>query len=165
MTDNVFKGDIKFRPFTGQDADLVFAFFERLSDQSRRLFHPHLFTKEVAEHLTGQDITNTETCRFLVSLTIDNQEVMIGYFFFWDWNTSVPLFGIAVADSYQGYGLGGKIMAYAIEWMASHGKGGILLSTDITNLRGQALYKRYGFKIIGENSEGEHLLIYRTMNR
>lgn len=149
------------RPIAGHDEERVYAFFQQLSDQSRALFQPHPFTRETARHLTGPDLADANTNRFLVGIHGDGEETMIGYLFFWDWSTSVPWFGIAVADSWQGQGVGSEMMAFAIELARSRGKGGILLTTHVTNDRGQALYRKCGFEAIGISHTGEHLMIRR----
>ncbi|QGQ98048.1 N-acetyltransferase [Paenibacillus psychroresistens] len=161
MSDKIMEQDITIQPFTNQDSNMVYAFFQRLSTETRTAFRPHPFTEETAKQLAGEDVANVETKRFAASLRIDNQDVMIGYFFFWDWHTGVPSFGIAVADSYQGMGLGWIMTSYALEFARSHGKGGVMLTTDRTNIRGQALYKKCGFEIIGHDLTGEFLLIHR----
>jgi len=163
MSQDNLVNPLQIRPFTNRDAALLFDFFQSLSDKTRSAFRPHPFTREYAEVLTGEDLKNAETIRFLASTEENGQEKMIGYFFFWDWHMSVPYFGIAVADQYQERKIGGKIMAFANDYARQNGKGGILLTTDKSNLRGQALYKRNGFEIIGDGPSAvpEYLLVKR----
>ena len=151
-----------FRPLTENDTALIYTFFTSFSPQTRQFFTPH------AIDLTGltaliQNIPHDPTvARFCATVIEDGQEVMVGYVFFWDWHTQVPWFGIGATDRFHGMGLGNRMMEFAIDYAKSHGKGGILLTTQKPNFRAQAMYKKFGFEIIGEETHlAEYLMILR----
>ena len=86
---------------------------------------------------------------------------MAGYLFLWDLNKSVPWLGIAVAEAYKGKHLGRILMQTAKEYAMAQGKGGILLTTHVANLRGQGLYERSGYERLGIHTSGEILYLLR----
>ncbi|MHB0857417.1 MAG: GNAT family N-acetyltransferase [Anaerolineae bacterium] len=146
------------RPFTHHDAALFAEFLAALSERTYYYFHPHPFTREVAEQLTGPDVDDPNTLRFLALQEGDKGSRMVGYVFFWTWTAPVSWLGIAVRDGYQEQGLGGRLMRQAIAEARKAGKEGIQLTTMKDNVRGQALYRRCGFRIMGETDDGEYLL-------
>ncbi|MFC5470990.1 GNAT family N-acetyltransferase [Cohnella suwonensis] len=154
-----YDGTIVIRPFTREDTAIVHRYFEHLSERTRAFFPGYPFTREEAERLTGDDVDQSDTRRFLASVQSPEEETMIGYVFYWDWDKKVPWFGISVRDDYQGIGLGKKMMDFSIAEAKRHHKGGILLTTRKDNASGQALYKRSGFEMIGDDPRGELLMI------
>ena len=86
---------------------------------------------------------------------------MIGYVFLYEASSSVPWLGIAVHEAYKGLGLGRRLIAHAVGRARSLGKGGVLLTTHVANLRGQSLYSRMGFERMGIHTSGEVLYLLR----
>jgi len=85
--------------------------------------------------------------------------------FFMQWGTGIPVLGIAVRDGIRGKGLGGKLIDYAIAEAKAAGKGGISLTTQFANLRGQTLYESRGFERMGQYVNGIeifYLLAFKT---
>ena len=65
-------------------------------------------------------------------------------------------------DDFKGHHLGRRLIAHAQAYAAAAGKGGILLSTHQSNMRGQMLYERMGFEAIGTEFRHELLYLWRT---
>jgi len=91
---------------------------------------------------------------------------VVGYFFLWEFQESIPLLGIGIADAFQGAGLGRQMMARLVQDAREAGKDGIELTTMQHNDRAFALYNKMGFEHIGdvENMTGDgRLVIERRM--
>lgn len=146
------------RRITIKDTELLFGFFLSISEQSRKSFYPHPFDRAHAEFITGTDLEDPDICRYLAILHEDDEEVAVGYMFFWNWTKEYPSLGIAVSDNYQGKGLGKKMMDFLISEALKNGKKGLHLTTDKNNSRGQALYIRCGFVITGEGEHNDYIL-------
>ncbi len=147
------------RPIIESDTEIIYEYFMSFSEKTHYFFSPHALDKEFAQKLTGEDINNPDTRRFIVVRFCGEKEIVIGYFFFWNWTKKIPWFGIGARDGYQGMGIGNMMMNHAIKEAKKYNKGGILLTTKKDNIRAQGLYKKYGFEIIGEEPRGEYLLI------
>ncbi len=148
------------RPITGQDEDLFVAFYQSLSDQTQSFFHPHTTDPESLRSLVRGIPASPQARRFMAVVQEDGKEVMAGYVFFWDWHKMVPWFGIATGDRFQGMGLGNQMMGFAIDLAKEAHKGGILLTTMKDKTRAQALYRKFGFELLGEEKERiEYLMI------
>jgi ribosomal protein S18 acetylase RimI-like enzyme len=151
---------VVIRPITENDADLMIAFFNSFSDQTRRFFTPHDIDPNGLRLLVSGIPSNPNARRFMATIMEEGKEVMAGYVFFWDWHKMVPWFGIGASDRFQGMGLGNQMMSFAVEMAKAHHKGGILLTTWKDNYRAQNLYKKFGFELIGqEKNLVEYLMI------
>ncbi|MGI6689551.1 MAG: GNAT family N-acetyltransferase [Clostridiales bacterium] len=150
---------IMIRPIQEGDVDLIYDYFLSHSEETKRFFTPHAMDRACAEWLTQEDRLDPDTHRFVAVKTDAGAETIVGYVFFWKWTKMVPWFGIAVRDGYKGQGLGTLMMQHAIDEAKKHHKGGILLTTATDNVRAQALYRKFGYEIIGKDERGEYLMI------
>ena len=80
-----------------------------------------------------------------------------GYFFFLDFETSIPELGLAVRDDLRGMGLGTHLLVLAKKEALKNGKGGLQLTTHVANLRAQTLYESAGFVNKGLCKNGSEL--------
>jgi ribosomal protein S18 acetylase RimI-like enzyme len=151
--------NVKIRPITENDTEIIYEYFMSFSEETRYFFTPHALDKKFAQKLTEEDIKNPDTRRFIVVTLHDSREIVVGYFFFWGWIKKIPWFGIGVRDGYHGMGIGSKMLDYAINKAKRYNKGGILLTTKKDNIKAQGLYRKFGFEIIGEEPSGQYLLI------
>ncbi|MDI4647442.1 GNAT family N-acetyltransferase [Cohnella hashimotonis] len=156
-------GTYAIRLVEQDDAELIFEYFGALSETTKSIFPGYPFTAEEASRLAREESNTSGIRRFIV---IDwspatSSERMAATLWFWDWGCMVPWIGLMVADEYQGKGLGKAMLEHSIQEARSSGKGGILLTTHKENVRGQALYARYGFQTIGRDERGEYLMILR----
>jgi RimJ/RimL family protein N-acetyltransferase len=141
------------------DGKQVEVFYRSLSETTRVIFPGYPFTDEEAHRLAKEETDDPGMRRYLVTDPSSGQ--MIGTVWFWHWDRMVPWIGLMIADAYQGQGVGKAMLAYAIRAARDEGKGGILLTTHKENVRGQSLYARYGFEVIGQDPREEHLMILR----
>ncbi len=138
-------GVVRFHRLRTSDADLLYAFFQMLGKQTRAWFRPHTpWTHAVAQDLAAQ-AEDPDFIRFLVLAEQEGKEEPAGYGFFENLQSARPVLGIAVADAYQGHGLGQAIMQHLITVARQLGKRRIILTVDGDNLRAQHVYKKMGF--------------------
>jgi ribosomal protein S18 acetylase RimI-like enzyme len=147
-----FLDDVAVREFTQGDKDLVNAFFDGITGDAKVLFNLHDGNRKNAMRFFDGTAPNT------VYFMAEYENKMIGYLFLWDIDTGVPWLGIAISEQYRSKRLGGLLLEYARNYAAEHNKGGILLTTHIANLRGQALYERSGYRYMGIDTSGKEFL-------
>lgn len=149
------------RPLTAADAQKMIDFFESFCEQTRIFFTPHDISPDGLCKMTAELEQHQDARRYMLSVEVDGQEMMVGYVFFWDWDKLIPWFGIGLRDNYQGMGFGSLMMDFAIDLARKSGKGGILLTTHKPNLKAQGLYRKYGYELLGDHISGEYVLILR----
>lgn len=148
---------MEIRLFQQDDKDRVQSFFNRMGGESRSFFNRgHGNENWAMEYFSGQE-RNPNILRWMMT----DGSKMLGYVFLWDTNTSIPWLGIAVAEEEKGKGLGKQLMRHALDWAKKNGKGGVLLTTHVSNLRGQGLYEGQGFERMGMHTSGEVLYLHR----
>ncbi len=143
------------RQFKTSDRHLVEAFFDQMGGETRAFFDRAGGNRNGAlGFFEGKD---RNTLRWLA---LEGDRV-VGYLFLWDVDKGVPWLGICVAEDYKGKRLGRRLMQTAREYAEDAGKGGILLTTHVSNLRGQGLYGRCGYERLGMHTDGEVLYLLR----
>jgi ribosomal protein S18 acetylase RimI-like enzyme len=153
--------DISIRLMTGADDDLFVAFYAALSQETLFFFSAHDPNPVKLHELVAGIPAETTIRRFAAVYPGEHGEEMAGYLFLWDLDRMVPWLGICVRDDFKGQGLGTRLMRHAQEYCRARGKGGILLTTHKENMRGQALYRKMGFEILGVDPRDELLMIFR----
>lgn len=147
--------DLIIRPFASSDQTLVEAFFDQMGGETRAFFDRAGGNRAGA--LSYFQGTDQHTLRWLA---LDGDR-MVGYLFLWDLDTGVPWLGIGVAEDFKGRHLGRRLMQVARDHAEQAGKGGILLTTHVANIRGQGLYERCGYERMGMHAGGEVLYLLR----
>ena len=151
--------EILIRDMKPEDVALVNDFFDAMGPESRALFNRQDCNRNGALRFCAEQDTNH---RYWMAV-LDGK--MVGLVFFVHWGTGIPVLGIAVRDGIRGKGLGGKLIDYAIAEAKAAGKGGIRLTTQFANLRGQTLYESRGFQRMGQYVNGIeifYLLAFKT---
>ncbi|MCL2462810.1 MAG: GNAT family N-acetyltransferase [Defluviitaleaceae bacterium] len=153
-------GLLPIRPFDkNADKPLVEAFFAQMGGESRSFFNRGGGNEQSTLAFFSQDAGagRPEAAYFMA----EDDCRMAGYVFLWDLDKAVPWLGIAVAEDWKGRHLGRELMEYAADYACGLGKGGILLTTHIANLRGQGLYEASGYEYMGTHTNGERLYLKR----
>jgi ribosomal protein S18 acetylase RimI-like enzyme len=88
-------------------------------------------------------------------------EHIVGYAYWRQqlFNPKVPLLSIAIADSHQGLGLGQAMMELLIEGARLKGMEGIELHVLKHNQRAIRLYRKLGFKVVGDTDNGRQWIM------
>ena len=150
---------LPIRPFDRQtDFKRVKDFFDNMGGESRGFFNRGGGNGQNALRFFDPNDKINEEYAFFMAL---DGEKMAGYVFLWDISKSVVWLGVAVSDDWKGRHLGRDLMACAEEYARSKNKGGIMLTTSQGNVRGQGLYTRCGYELIGVHTSGELLFIKR----
>ena len=147
--------DILIREFTMDDRTKVEGFFDQMGGETRAFFDRGNGNRNTAMKFFEK------TAQSSIYFLAEQAGEMVGYLFLWDMDKSVPWLGIAVREGFKGKGLGRKLMNYSIEYARKQNKGGILLTTHMANMRGQALYEGVGFERLGVHTSGEILYLIR----
>jgi len=127
------------------DGPALAAFNTALSDESRQLFLPHAYDDATLDRIIARAAGGIDrTCIAL------HGDIVIGYFFLWDFNEPVPVLGIGIADAWQGQGLGRQFLTLLIDDARAGGRDGIELTTVPDNERAFALYREMGFAHTGD---------------
>jgi len=143
------------RPITLEDRELVNDFFTRLGAEGNLLFNP----KNCNYNLMNKFFDGQT--QWLRPYMAEEEGVMVGIMFLSFMNTTIPSLGIAIVEGYKGKGLGTRLMKHAEAVVRKCGKGGIRLSTHIANLRGQNLYSKMNYELIGRTREDQLLYLRR----
>ena len=143
------------REILPQARPLVQAFFDQMGGESRAFVNRAGGNeRRVMEYLEGK---RPDEIHFMAQ----DEGRMVGLVFLYDAAALVPWLGIAVAEDYKGKHLGRRLIDRAHAQALAMGAGGVLLTTAVSNLRGQGLYERMGYERLGTHSSGEFLYIHR----
>jgi ribosomal protein S18 acetylase RimI-like enzyme len=134
------------------DGPALQSFNTDLSPEIRSRFSPHAYDDESVAMIvlrSEQDIDRTYAAW--------DGDLIVGYFFLWNFDQRVPLLGIGLADAYQGQSLGPQMMKRLIDDARAAGREGIELTTLPTNEAALKLYRLMGFDHLGdvENITGD----------
>lgn len=137
------------------DRKIVQEFFDNMSGRTVSFFNVnHGNEKRTMEFFE----TGKPDHRFFV---VTDEKEIIALSFIWDLNTSLPWFGIAVADKFQGQGIGKMFIEEIFSVLQKDRYGGLILRTSTENIPAQKLYEKCGFERIGIHPSGEYLYIKR----
>lgn len=146
------------REFQESDISMIEEFFDQMGTETIRFFNTNDVNRKFALKFINEK--NKSIIRWLA----EENNVMVGYVFLWDIDTTLPWLGIAVRDEYKGKGLGKKLIDHAHEWAEANCKGGVILITAKDNKRGQKLYESMGYQNYGVHPSGELLYIKRFIS-
>lgn len=146
---------LQIRTFELNDYALVKSFFSQMSGETRAFFD-----RGSGNSSNALGFFESKDQNVIRWMALD-KGCMVGYVFLWDLDKGVPWLGIAVAEDYKGKHLGRRLMKTAHDYALSQGKGGILLTTHVANIRGQGLYERCGYERQGMHTNGEVLYLLR----
>ena len=139
------------REITCNDTKKISDFFDKMGSESRSVFNRRDYNRRgVLKFIAKPDGT-----RRYYAAELDGE--IAAYFFFLDYDSSIPELGIAVRDDLAGRGIGTHLISLAKDMAKSEGKGGIQLTTHVANLRAQTLYESAGFVCKGVCKNGTEL--------
>lgn len=143
------------REMKKEDRETVQSFFDNMSESSAAFFN----VNRGNEKRTMEFFENGKKDHKFFVVTAD--EEIIALSFIWDINTSLPWFGIAVCDKYQGQGIGKMLIESVFSYLKENRYGGLILRTAVNNIPAQKLYEKCGFERMGTHPSGEYLYIKR----
>lgn len=89
------------------------------------------------------------TCGYQAWVLRDQQQRLLGYFLIMPIVDEAHLLNVAVADEWQGQGLGHFLLNQSVACARGLGLGSVLLEVRPSNTRALEIYQRYGFTQIG----------------
>lgn len=150
---------VTMRKIEPEDYDKLMAFFDQMSGDTRAMFNRlDVNTVRAIKYLKGE---GEDEIHFGAFLNVDGKEIIVGYVFLWELNTTIPWLGIAVHEKYKGYHLGRQLLTLLDDYCMENGYGGLLLTTVPANIRAHSLYSRMGYEYMGMHPCGEFLYIKR----
>ena len=144
-----------FRRLNSDDKKEIQKFFDDMSEESASFFN----VNHGNEKRTMEFFENGKPNH--IFWVAEEGNTIVGLAFIWGFDTSIPWFGIAVRDDFQGKHVGTFIIENIFDFLKSNGYGGLFLRTAQTNFKAQRLYERRGFERVGVHPSGEFLYIKR----
>jgi len=126
-----------------------------LSDESRKTFAPYTFDSDGLTAEYTASIANSIRRRDLHVLATDfdpsclDGERVVAHAFLWAVSDEIPELGLAVADAWQGRGIGRAMLSLLERAARVLGKPAIELTTMQGNQRARAAYLAAGYKDLG----------------
>ncbi|KYK23666.1 hypothetical protein AYK24_07235 [Thermoplasmatales archaeon SG8-52-4] len=135
-----------FRSLIQKDIEEILEMLNNLSRKNKEFFHPHKFNIE-----TLIDNLNSNDHYFV--LILENK--IIGYSFLRLFGYKIPSFGCCIRKGYENKGYGALLTRWTINKAKDFGYSKVILKTYKENTSAQKIYKKIGFKIIGETEDKE----------
>lgn len=132
------------RSFEKNDINHVLNILQNLSEKNKNFFHPHDFDLE-----TLNENINSDDHYFV--LTHDND--IVGYSLLRLFGYETPSFGCCIKKGFENKGYGTLITKMTIEKAKDLGYNKVILKTYKKNISAQKIYKKLGFKKIGETKD------------
>jgi len=134
-----------------EDGPLFADFYASLSDRDAYYFYPHPLDDEHAYKLAAR-AEQRGHITLLATGEAQGGDVLAGYAYITEHGDGGPWwFGICVRPEYQEARVGTALLGRLLELAREHGVRRIFLHVHKDNPRGQRLYRRYGFEIVGES--------------
>ncbi|GAB4338833.1 MAG: hypothetical protein OHK0038_17730 [Flammeovirgaceae bacterium] len=147
------------------DSELLYSYFQNLSEQTKKRYAPHSFEKSVVEQIC-KNISTDNILRFIVE---NSEKHIIAYFLFkkgifdyehkriWEKGFDLPLetsldFAPSIADKYQGSGLGKEIFRLCLDQLKSLKCSHLVLWGGVqkSNEKAVKYYQKLGFQVVNE---------------
>lgn len=144
------------------DAGALCRFYNELSPASKGTFRPLgvCTTLDTCRDIARDNGGKHQTRFDLVAL---HSGAIVGWAFLWNLDSDEPTFGLAVADDYQGRGLGASLAREVMDAAAHLGLARVVLTVVKDNHRARRLYERLSFSVYGEFVHEEDGLTYLRM--
>ena len=157
--DEVLKS-VSIRQLTGDAAVALASFYNGLSEESIRTFRPlgTATTEGICTGIGGENVSGTKCDMIAIA-----GESIIAWCFIWNLDQPDPMFGLAVADRYQGRGIGQNLATRLMEEACRRNIPRVVLTVVKDNARAQRIYTKLGFTFTGEFLNDEDGLNYYRM--
>lgn len=154
---------VTFRRLRANDADELCSFYAGLSSESIRLFRP-LGVETTVEVCRGICQENGPDREVKFDLCAWHEGVIVGWCFLWKLDSPEPVFGLSVADAWQGRGIGKSLAQRIMSVAARRGIKKVILTVVKENLNARRLYEKLSFSCYGEFVHNDDGLTYLRMS-
>ncbi|MBN1349895.1 GNAT family N-acetyltransferase [candidate division KSB1 bacterium] len=144
------------------DATALMQFYNRLSVESKRTFRP-LGEKTTLEACQAIIDKNNMTNFVNYDLVACVNERIVGWSFIWGIDSETPVFGLGIADDYQGKGLGSRLMDDILIVARQLRLKKVYLTVVTDNLIAVKMYEKRGFVRYDESLEDDGLMYYKMV--
>lgn len=156
--------EIFFTPFRIEHIDKLIFYFENLSQESKKRFGPHPFTKESIGQLFG----NSEKYKLYVAINNSDNSIIAYTIIQSGWvefdAARLKSYGLSpingdftlapsVTDLWQSRGVGGNFLKYVLNELRSGSKSKRIFlwgGVQCENYKALGMYKKFGFTLLGE---------------
>jgi RimJ/RimL family protein N-acetyltransferase len=136
---------VEIRKIKDSDAVALYNILDDLDEKTKGFFHPHSF-----DYYTINEICNSDKDHYYVML-LDNE--LIGYSFLRLFGYEIPSYGLIIKKGYQRKGYGTILAKWCIKKAKELGYKRVILKTYKENISAQKIYKKLGFRIVGETKD------------
>jgi GNAT superfamily N-acetyltransferase len=152
-------GTLELRPLAEGDVAVLADFAARLGADSRTLFCPYPWDDPAALERAFQGAIAQARDRIDAMVVLTDGAATVGHAFLWKAGGNpysaadgleIPELGVAVADAWQGRGLGGLLVRWLQAVAAGLGRDAVELTTAPANDRGWSTYRTAGFEHLGD---------------
>ena len=151
---------VQFRRLTSDDAEALCAFYNGLSDISKRTFRP--LGETTTPEVCAQIIRDNETQHLeKIDFVAVHGAAIVGWSFVHNLKSPEPFFGLGVADDWQGRSIGSRLMDTVLDATRACSVTVIELTVVQDNALAEAMYARRGFVRYGECRGDDGLQYYR----
>lgn len=153
---------ITIRRAQAGDAAALRDFYNGLSADSIRTFRPLGVntTLPACEAIIRDNLPEAGAKYDLVAVA-DGR--IVGWGFVWDWNGAEPVFGLGVADAWQGRGVGAALMDRVMRAAREKGLSRVFLTVVRNNDKAWRMYERRGFVKYGAFTGDDGLPYFRMI--
>ena len=145
----------------GDESALV-AFYNDLSEASRRTFRPFGITTQLADCEAVIQENRPEAGKKFDLVAVRGTRI-VGWSFLWDLKSEEPEFGLGIADEVQGKGLGSALMDRVKKAARERGLRKVILTVVKDNEVAWRMYEKRGFVRYGEYYDAKDALHYLRM--
>ncbi|RLF35796.1 MAG: hypothetical protein DRM99_03990 [Thermoplasmata archaeon] len=138
---------ISIRRLEEKDINELYELLQGLSEKAKKFFHPHSFDLN-----TLKNICKSKQDHYFV-MTLENK--IIGYSFLRLFGYENPSFGCCIRNGFENKGYGTMLTQWTTEKAKELGYKKVILKTYKENISAQKVYKKVGYKIIGETEDGK----------
>ncbi len=147
MNTNRTKNYYLIRNIEENDVKELFDLLNNLDEITKKFFHPHPFDFE-----TINNICKSKKDHYFV-MVLDGK--IIGYSFLRLFGYKIPSFGCCISNGYENRGYGTILTKWTTDKARELGYKKVILKTYKENIAAQKIYKKVGYKIVGETEDGK----------
>ena len=145
-----------------EDASALVAFYNGLSEASKRTFRPLGSTTQLADCEAIIQENRPESGKKFDLVAVRGTRI-VGWSFLWELKSEEPTFGLGIADAHQGKGLGGALMDRVMKAARERGLRKVFLTAVKDNEVAWKMYEKRGFVRYGEYYDSKDALHYLRM--
>ena len=128
-----------------RDLNTLNDLFQNLSETDTKFFHPHSFNLK-----TLHEILNSNKDHYFV---MELNKKIIGYSFLRLFSYEIPSFGCCIFNGDKNKGYGTILTSWTVKRAKKLGYNNVILKTYKKNIYALKIYRKIGFKIIGETED------------